>query len=530
MLTDTNNSAAAPEPAKSGGVTDPRQNSDGDTPPGLQGDNAPVNGVAIGTSPNVAQQNVTNLNQSKGQVPCVLARPPGRRTPLLGGTYDPHEALELLNSHYLIGKTDQEIGIYRIKDDGSLAFTPAEQFKLDVANIFVTPSGSTKAISAEKFWKESPKRHQRKIVFKPGGTTDPEEFNLWRGFAIEPHKGWQKQRRLLRHIRDVICRGDKAKFKYLMRWLAWAVQNPDKHPGVVIVLKSRKEGTGKSTLGYVMLKIFGPHGALIDDKDRLLGQFNDWIEGMSFVLAEEVLWAGDPKTRDKLKSFITGDTIRIERKFGASRAIPNRMHAVVTTNHEHAVAAGVRDRRFVVLDVSDERVGDNAWFDQLYRDLDDGGINEFLYLLQNLQLGTWHPREILKTAETTEQQRMSADSVSQWAQTCIDADAVVGAGRGEFGQVVSHDLGTRITTTALRDAYTGYCKQNSFRPVSPAGFGKACAEMFGPRIRLPAEQGRDEVVRNDGGVERKKRRPWGYEVPDSDKWQEKLDARLGIKN
>ena len=51
----------------------------------------------------------------------------------------------------------------------------------------------------------------------------------------------------------------KEKFKYLIRWLAWAVQNPDKHSGVVIVLKSREQGTGKSTLGVVMLKIFRLH-------------------------------------------------------------------------------------------------------------------------------------------------------------------------------------------------------------------------------------------------------------------------------
>ena len=74
-----------------------------------------------------------------------------------------------------------------------------------------------------------------------------------------------------------------------------------------------------------------------------------------------------------------------------------------------------------------------AWFDPLYRDLDDGGTSEFLYFLQNLKLGDWHPREILKTAETTEQQRMSGDSVSQWSQACIDADAIIGAGRGPYG-------------------------------------------------------------------------------------------------
>lgn len=439
--------------------------------------------------------------------------PPGKRDRLHGGILSPNEALKLLNSHYLIGKSEQEVAIFRINNDGSLAFAPPEQFKLDVANIFVQPSGgSGRPIPAEKFWKEHPWRHQRTIVFKPGGTTDPLEFNLWRGYRVEPRKGWQRQRRLLRHIWNIICRRDRVKFRYFIRWLGWAVQNPDKHSEVVVVLKSRKQGTGKSTVGVVMLKIFGPHGALVDDKERLLGKFNDWLETTSFVLGEEILWARDHKSTDKLKSIITASTIQVERKNGAIRQITNRLHPMMTTNHDHAVDAGVGDRRNVVFDVSDERACDNTWFGPLYRDLETGGISEFLWFLQNLRLGEWHPRQIIKTAEATEQQRMSADSISQWARACIEADAIVGKPQGLYP--ATHDLGTTIPTEALREAYTGFCRQQSLHPAM--SFGTACTEMFGPRKRLNTQPS-------------SKQRPWGYAVPTGNKWQRKLDKRLGIK-
>ena len=130
-----------------------------------------------------------------------------KRKPLCGAVYGPQDALDLLNSHYLIGKSEQEVAIFRIRDDGLLTFTPPEQFKLDVANIFVQPSArSGRSIPVEKFWKESPFRHQRVIVFKPTGAIKASEFNLWRGFAVEPREGWQQIRRLLRHILKVICR------------------------------------------------------------------------------------------------------------------------------------------------------------------------------------------------------------------------------------------------------------------------------------------------------------------------------------
>jgi Family of unknown function (DUF5906) len=465
------------------------------TPTQPHGEGADVMGATVLTLPTAA-----------------VAVPTTTRKRLLGGVYPAAVALSMMNSHYVVGRTGQETAIYRRTEGGLLVFVPDRQFKLEVANIFVKPpSGSGKPISVEKFWKEHPQRCELELVFKPGGTIEPGEINQWLGFGIVPRKTRRKIWSLLRHIWKVICRCNKAKFKDVIRWLAWAVQNPDKPAGVVLVLVSRKEGTGKTTVGLLMVEIFGRHGALVDDKDRLLGRFNDWLEFTCFVLAEEVLWAGDHRTADKLKSLITAETIQVERKHGACRQVKNRLHMIMTTNHEFAVPAGVEDRRYFVLDVSDEHARDDAWFGRLYRDLDDGGREEFLDFLQTVRLGTWHPREILKTTETAEQQRMSGDSVSQWSQACINADALVDGSNG----VGCFPLGQRISTKILRGTYASYCKQYGLRPSNEELFGKACTQMFGARVRLAPDN--------------MQRRPWGYDVPAGDQWQEKLDARLGIQ-
>jgi hypothetical protein len=258
----------------------------------------------------------------------------------------------------------------------------------------------------------------------------------------------------------------------------------------------------------LMRKIFGRHhSALVDDKERIVGRFNDWLEPMCFILAEEILWAGDRRSTDKLKSRITAPQMPMERKNGAVWQADNHLHCIMTTNHEHAVAAGVGDRRYVVYDVADNHANDKFWFGPLYDDLNNGGASEFLWLLKNLRLGDWHPRQIVKTAEATEQQRMSADSVSEWAQACIDADKIVGS-------LTSRELGQRISSNFLREAYTGYCKQHSLRSVNLTDFGKACTQMFGPRTKVP--------------IQNSNRRPNGYHVPNASTWQGGLDARLGI--
>ena len=112
---------------------------------------------------------------------------------------------------------------------------------------------------------------------------------------------------------------------------------------------------------------------------------------------------------------------------------------------------------------------------------------------------------------------MSGDSISQWSQACINADAVA-------GDLAQHELGRRISSNDLRAAYSGYCRQHSLRPVNEEFFGKACTQMFGPRTRLSAASSQRGLLGSSTH-----RRPWGYDVPDGDKWQEQLDARLGIK-
>src|SRR5262249_24703704 len=165
---------------------------------------------------------------------------------------------------------------------------------------------------------------------------------------------------------------DKVKFKYLMLWLAWAVQNPDKAPETVIVLKSHFEGTGKSTLSYVMRDIFGKHARVLANKERLFGRFSADLETACFICAEEMLWAGDRSAADALKSLITGDTLTLEIKNGPRWDVPNRLHILMTTNHDHAIHAGARNRRVFVLDASPERAQEAQWFDPLYRDLENG--------------------------------------------------------------------------------------------------------------------------------------------------------------
>jgi Family of unknown function (DUF5906)/Primase C terminal 2 (PriCT-2) len=458
--------------------------------------------------PAAAAPTQTSAANDNSPVPAVA----GSRMPLKGGTYAPAAALALFNAHFFIAMVEGAVPIAQIKDDGIISYLAPNDFNLLVDNITVQVADG-KVMGGAQFWRKHPQRHQRKVVFRPRGTVASDEYNLWQGFAVTPTKGYGKQRRLLRHIWRIICRRDKAKFKYLMMWLAWCCQNPGERAETVIALMSRIQGAGKDTLSAVVRRFFGTHGVLVNNTRDLLGQFNAGLQNTAWVSGEELLWSRNMVGNEALKSLITGDTITLEVKNGARWKEPNRLKIMMTTNSAHAVQAGVGDRRFYVLDVDDEMAQQRSWFDPMRKDLDEGGDGQFLWLLLNLQLKDFHPRHRPKTAELIDQQYRSADSVSQWASTCIEADGIATA----VPYPTTLPLSQTIETASLLSSYTDFCRRQGQRCVDERSFGKALATMFGKdaRARLPAQ--------GSGG-----RRPWGYAVPDAEAWRQALDQYLGI--
>jgi hypothetical protein len=199
------------------------------------------------------------------------------------------------------------------------------------------------------------------------------------------------------------------------------------------------------------------------------------------------------------------------------RTANNHIHAMMTTNHPHAIDAGKLDRRSVVLEVSEEHVQDKAWFGPLYQDLEAGGYNQFLHFLQRVHLGNWHPRELIRTEESADQQDRSADPIGQWSQACIDVEGIVGgrgASHGELGRFYSNgDLAGRLVE---------YCQSRRLRVPGEREIGRNFTQLFGPRRHMRQSDKGGAMIGDES------KRPKGYDVPNAEEWRRALDRKLGI--
>jgi hypothetical protein len=106
---------------------------------------------------------------------------------------------------------------------------------------------------------------------------------------------------------------------------------------------------------------------------HLAGNFNFHLRDTLVLFADEVEWFDDPQAAGVLKMLITEPELPIEPKGRNVFMVKNMLSNIIASNSNWIVPADLDDRRFFVLDVSDKRVGDGAYFGAIAEQMERGG-------------------------------------------------------------------------------------------------------------------------------------------------------------
>jgi putative DNA primase/helicase len=212
-------------------------------------------------------------------------------------------------------------------------------------------------------------------------------FNTFQGFGCKPKAGDTKL--ILEHIYEVLCAGDVKAAKYFIEWLAHIVQYPEIKPTVAILMKSA-EGTGKGTIYKLLKKMLGANAHQVNGSNQLTGRFNGILAGRLLIFGDEVDMT-DKKSFDRAKGIISEPTISLELKGIDPEPIPNMARFIFTGNHDQVIAAGTRERRFLVLETAEHMIGNREYFKSLNNQIDEGGASAFFAYLQNIDLKDFDP-------------------------------------------------------------------------------------------------------------------------------------------
>ena len=307
-------------------------------------------------------------------------------------------------------------------------------------------------------WLKWPKRRSfERLDLVPGaGELLPNgALNLWRGFGVTPKPGsWA---RMKAHIAEVLADNNAEALHYIVKWSAWAVQNPDKPAGAALVFRGG-QGAGKGVFARTMCKLFGQHGVQLYNSKHMVG-FNGLLRNCILLYADEAFWAGDKQGESTLKGLITEPSLVIESKGLNAEIWKNRIHLIMTSNADWVIPAGHDSRRYSIFDVSESRKQNSNYFEPLYAELDNGGREAMLHDLLHVELKGWAPHNIVKNTALLDQKTRSLDPLADWYLHILSEGrlpAVLNDGRTvpsavlyANAQLYSRQLANTLTATRL---------------------------------------------------------------------------------
>jgi hypothetical protein len=287
---------------------------------------------------------------------------------------------------------------------------------------------------AFKFWTGHAHRHVYRHIAFTSKELPSDTLNLFRGLGVTPREG--RCDRIVAHIREVICSGDAVATDRMLKLKAWQMQNIGKPSRVIVVMKTKKHQAGKGVLlGETMLKIYGPAGFAPAAIEQVLGRFNDIIVGRAYIFLDEVMFSGDRRSADAIKSLATATIYGIETKGLPIIQCPVGVNFWAATNHEVAAFIEESDVRYWVLDVSEHRVGDTDYFTRLIEEIENGGREAFAHRLLNMDVSGFVPlRDVPKdNAAKREMIRRAINpfDARNWLEACCVSRQIIGYKEGE---------------------------------------------------------------------------------------------------
>ena len=254
----------------------------------------------------------------------------------------------------------------------------------DVMNLL--PPRSWDLVKSSPFWRVA---RDTEIGFDPTEQDKTIRCNLFGGWPTQPVAGNCKA---LLGLLEYLCGNEpnaEEIYLWILKWLAYPLQNRGAKMQSAIVVQG-PQGTGKSRFFEAYGRIYGPYFSVIG-QDALEDKFNsDWAEKKLFVIGDEILARQDMfHTKNRLKGFITSDSIRVNPKNVAAHTEKNQMNIVFLSNERMPLVLENDDRRHCVIWVPPKLPDD--YFAAVNEEMENGGILALYHYLLNLPLGDFKP-------------------------------------------------------------------------------------------------------------------------------------------
>lgn len=258
----------------------------------------------------------------------------------------------------------------------------------DYQEHILVPKNDVLDILPEHGWRDM--RSLKKVVrmdevgFDPAGTDKRIICNLWGGWPTTPKRGSCDT--LLELLEYLCCEEEnyQAVFKWVLKWIAYPIQNPGAKMRTALVFHG-PQGTGKNLFFEAVMAIYGEYGRIVDQA-AIEDKFNDWASRKLMMIADEVVARQELyHVKNKLKSFVTGEWIRINPKNVAAHDERNHVNLVFLSNESQPLVLEKDDRRYTVIHTPEKLPAE--FYQQVREELNNDGIAALHDYLLRLDIG-----------------------------------------------------------------------------------------------------------------------------------------------
>lgn len=216
----------------------------------------------------------------------------------------------------------------------------------------LVPKADVMDILPEHGWRDM-RAHKKvarldEVGFDPSGTDTRITCNLYGGWPTEPQVGNCDQ---LLNLLQYLCSNEdnpNEVYQWVLSWLAYPIQNPGAKMRTSLIFHG-PQGTGKNLFFESIMAIYGEYGRIVDQA-AIEDKFNDWASKKLFLIADEVVARAELfHVKNKLKSLVTGEWIRINPKNVAAHDERNHVNIVFLSNESVPLVLEHDDRRYMVI-------------------------------------------------------------------------------------------------------------------------------------------------------------------------------------
>lgn len=215
----------------------------------------------------------------------------------------------------------------------------------------------------------------------------PEDvYNLWTPFRIsklpmpEETEEINKGVEFLRNHLSIMCNHEVDTIAEFEKWIAHLIQFPQ-HKSYMPIFQS-EEGAGKGSFCLLMRALLGKTKVFLTSSpdEYVWGRFNNLMETAFLVFMDEINRFMTGSGLDKIKNVVTEDTIQIQHKGkGAYTMFSNHRFASLTNAWDGGMPVNKKARRFLMCEMSNEKVGNMIYFNKFYELLKKDNVLRAFY-------------------------------------------------------------------------------------------------------------------------------------------------------